>query len=135
MLRFICIGLKRESLSKVENVTPNQLQSFQSYPGTYIMFPTKSFSISSEAVGTFQATYSIFRHVFSQMGACMLVSSLLEELQAYFLYINFRLQVPYHHVLKRLKKPPDPFSGHFRSFFPWAENIGKMQNFSLIFAI
>ena len=86
---------------------PTHLPLFVLCSGSYVMFPSISFSICSETVGSFQATYAIFRHAFVQMGAFMQVFNLLDELQTYILFLCLKLRVPSIYVGKAITKPPD----------------------------
>eukprot|EP00957_Ditylum_brightwellii_P101461 7732395-Ditylum_brightwellii.AAC.1 len=72
------------------------------------MFPSRVFRACSEAVGSVQAIYTIFRHVFAQMGDFMQVLNLLDELQAYILLLCLKLRVTYIYVGKAIQQLPDP---------------------------
>eukprot|EP00957_Ditylum_brightwellii_P212087 15366948-Ditylum_brightwellii.AAC.2 len=87
---------------------PKHLQLFVPCPGSYTVFPPRPLSACSEAVGSFQATYAIFRHAFAQMRAFMQVFNLLDELQAYILFLRLKLSVPYTYIGKVILKTPDP---------------------------
>ena len=111
VFRFICFGLKRENKpSKVKYVIPNHLQLFISCPGTYVIFPSRMFSVCCENVGQFNATYAIFRHIFAQMGAFFKFVHLCDMLNSCVSLVCGAFKAPYTYVSQTLKKPPDPRS-------------------------
>ena len=104
---FLCFWLKRENNYK--DVTQKQVKCLcYSCPGPYNVFAPKPFSVCSEEVGHFVATYALFKSFFNQFGGFLLLLTASDHLLFMYHVLGDTLKVPYTFALQCLKKPPDP---------------------------
>ena len=120
----LCFRLKRENSSKVKKlVTPKHLKHLNSCPGIYNVFATKQFSVCSEEVGHFTATYALFKFVFNQFGGHFILQMGDDHVYFWLTVLGADLKIAYTYACKRLKKPPDPWRRLSKSFMHLFMNI------------
>ena len=87
------------------------------------MFATKQFSVCSEEVGHFTATYALFKFVFNQFGGHFILQMGNDHVYFWLTVLGADLKIAYTYACKRLKKPPDPWRRLSKSFMHLFMNI------------